>query len=303
MRIDRHARLAAGATLALMVLGSLVHGTGSSLACPDWPLCHGSFFPAMKGGVEFEHSHRLLAAAVVVLTGALLVRCLRSGDGRARRPMVVGAGLVALQAVLGGLTVIYRLPPAISIAHLATSMTFLCVLVVVSVRLAPVRHARDTSPRLRAGLAVAWLLVLSQIVLGGVVRHTGTALACDGVPLCAGEVWPDAWPGRVQMVHRAAALLVVVVVLIASAAALRRQRDAPGRAIAALPAAAALLQVALGVAVVLGYGRLDLVTVHHAGGAILLASLALNWELAAPSGGRQPVEAVGPGAPELADLG
>jgi len=48
--------LAAGTaclTWLLILVGGIVHGTGSSLACPDWPTCYGSFFPEMTGGVFF----------------------------------------------------------------------------------------------------------------------------------------------------------------------------------------------------------------------------------------------------------
>jgi heme A synthase len=281
MRIDRHAYLAAAATFVLMVMGSLVHGTGSSLACPDWPLCHGSFFPSMTGGVEFEHSHRLMAAAVVVLTLTLFARALRGDDRPARWLMAAACGLVAVQAVLGGLTVLYRLPPAISIAHLATSMTFLSVLVLVSARLTA-RSARVPGACPRAWVGAAALLVLAQVVLGGLVRHTGAAFACSGVPFCGGSPWPVFWLGRVHMLHRATGALALLAVVAVSLGALRRGGSTPGRALALAPGLLALAQVAMGVAVVLAPGRLDLVTAHHAGGALLLASLALRWGLAGP---------------------
>src|SRR4051794_38915603 len=52
---------AAAATYLLILIGGLVHGTGSSLACPDWPTCYGTMMPKMEGGVLVEHSHRLAA--------------------------------------------------------------------------------------------------------------------------------------------------------------------------------------------------------------------------------------------------
>ena len=60
----RLAGATAAATFVLLVIGGMVHATGSSLACPDWPLCYGQFFPAMEGGVLYEHGHRLVALAV-----------------------------------------------------------------------------------------------------------------------------------------------------------------------------------------------------------------------------------------------
>ena len=55
-------------TLLLIALGGLVHNTESSLACPDWPLCFGKVFPKMEGGILIEHSHRLLASFVGLLS-------------------------------------------------------------------------------------------------------------------------------------------------------------------------------------------------------------------------------------------
>jgi len=278
VRVHTHALLTAASTLALMVMGTLVYATGSSLACPDWPLCHGSFFPTMTGGVAFEHTHRLMAAGVIALLLTLFLR-VRRRDAGTRRLAGAACALVALQATLGGLTVLYGLPPAISVAHLATSMTLLTVLVVLAIRLSPWRRSgHGAVPRRWTGAAA--LLVFAQIVLGGVVRHTGAALACASVPLCNGAVWPRSWPGDVQMLHRGVGVVAAAVVLTVSSAACRRERTAAGRAIALAPAILVCVQVALGVAVVLARAPVQLIALHHAGGATLLASLALSWELA-----------------------
>ena len=281
MRLHHHAIITALATLVLMTMGSLVHGTGSSLACPDWPLCHGSFFPAMIHGVEFEHTHRLIAAGVVLLTATLLVRTLRLQRTAARNLVAAGCALVVVQAILGGLTVIYRLPPAISIAHLATSMAFLSVLVVAAVRLSPA-YGPGPAAAGRNWLAVAAGLVYVQIVLGAVVRHTGAVLACVGMPLCNGDAWPEAALSRLHMVHRGVGVLALVVTCVASVHALRHAPTRSRRVIALAPVVAALVQVSLGIALVLAYAPLDLVTLHHVGGAVLLGSLVLGWSLAHP---------------------
>ena len=54
-------------TLLLLWLGSIVHATHSSLACPDWPTCHGTMIPVMTGGVFWEHLHRLVAGGLVLM--------------------------------------------------------------------------------------------------------------------------------------------------------------------------------------------------------------------------------------------
>jgi heme A synthase len=134
----RLARATAAATFVLLVIGGMVHATGSSLACPDWPLCYGQFFPAMEGGVLFEHGHRLVALAVSVLTVALAVTVWRRQRGTSVRAGALAAvGLVLFQAALGALTVVWKLPLVVSSGHLATSMAFFSVLVWLSWRLAP----------------------------------------------------------------------------------------------------------------------------------------------------------------------
>jgi heme A synthase len=280
MRLHHHAIITIVATLILMTMGSLVHGTGSSLACPDWPLCHGTFFPAMIHGVEFEHTHRLIAAGVVMLTATLLVRTWRR-RAAARGLLLAASLLVVVQAVLGGLTVVYRLRPAISIAHLATSMAFLSVLVVAAVRLAP--RTSEGAQRGRGALGLAVAIVYLQIVVGAVVRHTGAALACVGGPLCNGDLWPAAALSRLHMAHRALGALALLLICVASVRASRRAATPNRRAIARLPVVAAFVQVSLGAGVVLGYAPLDLVTLHHVGGALLLGSLVLAWAVAGPA--------------------
>src|SRR5215831_8838498 len=82
-------------TWFLILVGGIVHGTGSSLACPDWPTCYGTFFPEMKGGVFFEHSHRIVAATTGFLTVVLCILLLLKGG----RPFKK-AGLVAVFLVI-----------------------------------------------------------------------------------------------------------------------------------------------------------------------------------------------------------
>ncbi|MDO8665570.1 MAG: COX15/CtaA family protein, partial [Gemmatimonadales bacterium] len=116
--LHRYALAVAGATFVLVVAGGLVTSTGSGLSVPDWPLSFGTLFPRMEGGVRFEHTHRLIAAGVGLLTIALAVWIARREPRRWVRGLAfVAVGAVVIQGVLGGLTVLFKLPTPISVAH------------------------------------------------------------------------------------------------------------------------------------------------------------------------------------------
>ena len=138
--IHRFAIATAIATYLLILIGGLVHGTGSSLACPDWPTCYGTFMPKMEGGVLVEHSHRLAAGTVVILTLVLAGLLTATRDPALRRLRPFGwlaVGLVFAQALLGGITVLLRLPTPISTAHTATSLLFFLTVLYIAVRSRP----------------------------------------------------------------------------------------------------------------------------------------------------------------------
>jgi heme A synthase len=276
MREYRLALATAAATFLLLVIGGVVHATGSSLACPDWPLCHGQVFPTMKGGVPFEHGHRLAAATVAVLTVCLAsLVFLRRRDRSLRVLAGAAVALVLVQAALGGITVVYKLPLLVSTGHFATSMAFFCTIIYLAYRLRPTELPAPAGPRWPVGVAA--LATYGQLVLGAFVRHTGSGLACNTrLPLCDGVLWPSFGPAQVHMAHRLAGVALAVIV---TAACVRPARDAlradaSGRAALALAAPVLVVfQIALGLLTVATYISVPVVTLHLAGGALLLADL------------------------------
>ena len=264
------------ATFVLLAIGGLVHATGSSLACPDWPLCYGQFLPAMEGGVLYEHGHRLVALAVALLTVALAVTVWRRRREAAPRAMAaLAVALVVLQAALGALTVVYKLPLLVSAAHLATSMAFFSLVVALAVRLRPAGGAPlpGSAPRLAA---LAALAVYIQIVLGAFVRHAAAGLAC-GLDLlwCQGALWPATGPSRLHMAHRLGGVLVAALVVLAAVPAWRAARAAGRSGLAALAASGPFLaaaQIAAGLWTVATLIAVPVVTLHLGLGALLLAA-------------------------------
>jgi protoheme IX farnesyltransferase len=290
-RVHRFAIATAVATYLLILIGGLVHGTGSSLACPDWPTCYGSFMPKMEGGVLVEHSHRLAAGTVVILTLVLAGLLTAARDPALRRLRGFGwlaVGLVFAQALLGGITVLLRLPTPISTAHTATSLLFFMTVLYLAVRSrpAPLAAVAPSAPIVSRLALVTAVAVYMQMVLGGLVRHSGAALACLDVPLCRGSLWPHAHPTvLIQALHRLNAVAVSGLVLASSIVTWRRATRRPLlRALALTAPILVGVQIWLGIHSVQSF--LDLATVesHLAVATALLAVMALTVLVARPQG-------------------
>ena len=102
--LHRFAALTALATLGLIGIGGLVTSHGAGMAVPDWPNTNGYnmfFFPISQwmGGIFYEHTHRLAASAVGLLTVVLALWLY----GRSAQPFMRWTGAVLL--LLGAGTV------------------------------------------------------------------------------------------------------------------------------------------------------------------------------------------------------
>jgi heme A synthase len=285
MKVHYLAWMTVSVTLLLLMLGSVVWGTGSSLACPDWPTCYGTFVPKMTGGVLYEHSHRLLGALVGLFTIALSVWVNRSTDNRRlRRAGYAAVGLVALQGALGGLTVLLKLPPAVSIAHLACAMLLFCLLLWVAwqsgfsttAEPAPVKNRQLR--RLATAMTAA---IFVQVIMGGLVRHTGGAAACLDLPLCQGALWPSEQPvaAKIHMLHRlvgvAVGIGIVAFAVVCAWHPYRTGLPPVTRRLAALLVPLLLLQIGLGVLNITSGLDVISVTAHMGVAALLLGAAFL----------------------------
>lgn len=168
------ARASVAGAFVLLTAGGLVTSTGSSLAVPDWPLAYGQVLPPMKGGVLFEQGHRLIAAAVGLMTWALAGWVLLRERRRWVRNTAAAAAFgILLQALLGGITVLYDLPPKVSIAHACLGQTVFCLLVALAEASSAAPRPWEGARPLAGALWLAAGLVYIQLFLGAVLRHTG----------------------------------------------------------------------------------------------------------------------------------
>ena len=288
------ARLARGTALAalgLIVLGAIVRATGSGLACPDWPLCHGRLVPPFQVQVLLEWFHRLVALLVSVGALALAVTVFARKELRQALALHVTAALalLALQIVLGALTVWKLLQFGVVTWHLGNALLFLFALLAIAERAArleagaPAVDGAPLGPRL--GLLAATVATLLQVLLGGLVATQHAGLACPDFPGCHGEMLPtlDGLQG-LQMIHRFGAYLLTLL-LVGVAFGAQRAQDSRVRAAAALAPALVALQIVLGVFNVLLAIPVWITAAHVATGALLYALLALATLRAFARGG------------------
>jgi len=268
-----------GVTLGLIVLGALVRAHGAGLACPDWPLCFGELVPRFDFRVAYEWSHRVLASIVscgLVALSLLLYTRPRLWR-RVRGPLFLAFGLLAMQVTLGGLTVLFKLAPWTVTAHLIVGLSFCATLLWISRDLLESPRALVRQP-VSAAIFVAGLLsgvlLLLQIVLGGMVSSQYAGLACTSFPTCDGSSVVPSLSGQVglHVMHRLNA--VALFGALASFAWLSRAHARVHR-IAFLMLRLVLAQIGIGVLNVLVELSVEVTALHTAVAASLVLSLSL----------------------------
>jgi len=278
-RLHSFALVVMGATFLLLLAGALVTSTGSSLSVPDWPLSYGTLFPHMTGGVIFEHGHRLVAGTVSILTLILVVAVQRTESRRWVRVLAWSAmGAILLQALLGGLTVLFHLPTPVSVCHAGLAQIFFCLVTTLAVVTSPSwiqespGRLAALDPSLPRFAAVTVAVIYVQVLLGALTRHSGAGLAMPDFPPA---FLPAEWSPLVliHFCHRVGAL---VVTLLVSLLLYRVTRAGAGETALTGPALAAglllWLQLFLGVMIIVTAKAVVPTSAHVITGAALLAS-------------------------------
>lgn len=284
--------VAAIAVYAQIVLGGVVRITGSGLGCPDWPACQGHIIPDLANSrVVIEYAHRLVGTAaglLMVITAVVAVVLYARRPAQAARPMprglmsaaVAGVGLIVVQGILGGITVLVGNNPFTVAIHLGNALLVLGAALLVALWAGRVA-ATDTPahPSGGRGSHVAGFMygsvgaALAIVVSGAYVVGAAAGQACPGWPLCGAAGRTAA--ADIHVLHRVVVVLAGFVILRTIHYAQRRWRRTPMAAAVYVGALAFVVEVAIGAAQVLLHLPEALRAAHLALATVVWAALVL----------------------------
>ncbi|MFI0347454.1 MAG: heme A synthase [Chthoniobacterales bacterium] len=295
-------------TFLLVCSGGLVTSKGVGLSVPDWPTTYGYnmfLFPISRwvGGIFYEHTHRLLASAIGLITFFIGLLTLYFEPRRWVRFLALAAVIaVVIQGLLGGLRVtLYK--DEIGIFHAILAQSFFSLLVIFSVVTSPAfiseHWFNDSSAAKLRWLALAGVvLAYFQLIVAAIMRHAHTGLSIPDFPTAYGHFFPNISTSALaaintdrlthmmmattsfqivlQMIHRGGAILlfgIVVLLLIRSREFLPLKHWAYRWSL--YWCLLLLFQITLGAWTIWSNKAADVATAHMALGSIALAGSIL----------------------------
>jgi cytochrome c oxidase assembly protein subunit 15 len=188
----------------------------------------------MVGQVAIEHSHRLLGTVIGCVCIAIVFYAFktRKQSALAFKMSLWLLGLVIFQGVLGGVTVLLKLSPIVSTAHLATSQVFIASIFLFWVQIRSMKNSGSAISASKGALVPSYFeklslgllaLVFLTMCWGAFIRHGGAAVACglgsmsvwacvDGSQGSEAMIWPNFLQAQVHMIHRYLAVAVALLI-------------------------------------------------------------------------------------------
>ncbi len=288
--------------LGLIGSGGLVTSHEAGMAVPDWPNSFGYnmfLFPISHwvGGVFFEHTHRLIASLVGLLTIGLCLATWLIDDRRWVKWLASVAVLaVVVQGVLGGLRVTEH-NALLGLFHGCLAQSFLALMATLALVTSPfwsrLGPSGSAARQLRILSVLVTGMIFAQLVLGAAMRHSHAGLSIPDFPTTYGGWLPLLDPAAIakineargaagqpftsgglillQYVHRIWALLIGIGVVWTSVKLIRSALlPNPIRMAGAAWIFLIFVQLVFGAWTVLSNKAADIATSHVLGGALML---------------------------------
>ena len=309
--LHRFAVITAVATFLLLGAGGLVTSHEAGMSVPDWPNSYGYnmfLFPPSKwsGGIFYEHTQRLRASLVALMTTVLAFWLCLKDSRRWMKWLGIAAFLgVVAQGVLGGLRVTLSMD-SLGIFHGIVAQSFFALICAIALLTSRFwfRLSASQSPvlvprGLRSHVLYVTVLIFLQLALGATMRHQHAGLSISDFPLAHGQIWPDTSPASIarynaermdvvnqnpitafqvvlQMIHRLGALLIFLGVAAAAGLSIKRLgiKDYLTK-FAFFWLGLILIQVALGIETIWSNKAADIATAHVLVGALSLVTGSL----------------------------
>ena len=227
MSLQSRSRFSVILTILVMIWGMWLHYSDQQLDCASWPLCFEEDAFSPFADTSLVYLHRLFG----FLLGLVFVSLAWSLRRRAS-PLFADAVLIVcylvIQGAIGALSASYRMPSIMRVVHFLFSLWTLRSVIrfdhLVGVQGDP--PAKPLPPWIKDVFFVGILVLVVQIVLGALVKHTGAAEVCGTggnlAPFCQGPLagafgwWPSVAAAKVHMLHRFGSLVAGASNLILS---------------------------------------------------------------------------------------
>lgn len=286
--------------LAVIILGAYTRLTDAGLSCPDWPNCYGFLTaphtPAQlqDAALKYPHvpvdikkawtemTHRYFAGTLGILILILAGSILFSRKAKSFKATFIAIALVALlgvQVALGMLTVTEKLKPVIVLAHLMTGLSILGLLwwSYLDLHLKDDSFMKKSTTSATPWLWIGFVIVVTQIMLGGWVSTHYAGLACIDFPYCNGTLLPamkwHLWHSdltTIHMLHRIGAFITAFYLALLSLLLLNNPAF---KSIALLILSLIALQLMLGILNIIWLRPVSIALIHHTVAILLLMTL------------------------------
>lgn len=196
----------------------------------------------------------------------------------------IALACVVLQGVLGGVTVLMYLPPAVSSAHAGLGQAVFCItlgIVMVTNRrwnMLPAKRPEPVRFGVRTWSLITVIAVFTQLMVGAWMRHTFSGLAIPTFPFAPdGSLIPElnSFGATINFLHTRVGAFIVTILMFATARSVFRYHMRNRRLFIAMMTALFLLgvQITLGAITIWTQKAVTPTTLHVSCGAAILGAM------------------------------